>query len=75
MRAQEARPTPAETILIINELVGRNLLNDVQFRSLHHMGRPIANFEGYCAERKSFHLNGNNHNLAVRLKGMLDSAR
>ena len=73
MGRQEARPDPRETIKIIDALMEQRF-DDAQFRPLHHWGDSLARFRNYCAtEVRSFIPGSRNHELAIRLRKLLDS--
>lgn len=69
----DRRPDPKDTIRILDRLVERKLLNETQFRDMHHLGGSMTGFRSYCSTIASFRRNGTNQNLHDKLQKMLDS--
>ena len=65
-------PDPRHTIDILDRLQKRGLLNETEFRKMHHLGDSISGFRSYCKTVKSFKPNGENRRLHEELKRKLD---
>ena len=70
---QDRGPDPKQTVEILDRLVSLRLLNETQFRRMHHLGGSISAFRNYCRTVKSFHADGNNRGIHEHLQKMLEA--
>ncbi len=74
-------PSPQETLRILDKLISRKLLDEEQFREMHHFtkrgkrGGTLGRFRTYCLKHESFNSDSDNDKLARELQELLDRHR
>jgi hypothetical protein len=66
-------PDPRDTIRIIDQLVQKGLLDERNFRNMHHFGGSLSGFRRYCSTINNFRRESPNRRLHEVLRALLDS--
>jgi hypothetical protein len=63
-----SRPDPKEALQILDSLVKKGLITDMEFRERHHLHGSIKAFRRYCSTVNSFIPDGRNSEILAFLR-------